>query len=206
MSVLAFTAFAGLLEMILELDGIWTGILAYLVLGALMLLYVLKVDKAPLSSVGLKRICIWDIPRGLLLGCCMFAAQQLPLLALKADYGMYAMPPDIVYIVVMSLYCLICVGLVEELIFRGFILQKTRAVCGSPVLSIGVNILLFYAVHWSSMQFTFGEFYSIAVNVLFLSVYFLKSERKSIVPLIVAHGFYDILTSVILPVFVFLTQ
>ena len=202
--MLAFTVFVGWLEGIMRTDGIWNGILAYLIPGAAIIIYVLKIERKQLSSVGLQKIRFWDITGGILLGLTMFAAQQIPLLFMKMDYTGYAMQPDPMYIVVMSLYCILCVGLVEELIFRGFIFQKTLAVCDSKILSIGINILLFYMIHWSSMQFTFGEFYSIAVNVILLCVYYFKSKSKSIVPLIIAHGLYDIMTSVLLPIVVFL--
>ena len=202
--MLAFTVFVGWLEGIIRTDGIWTGILAYLIPGTALIIYVLKVEKSPVSSVGLQKIRFWDIPGGLLLGFIMFAAQQIPLLLMKMDYSVYAMKPDLVYIIVMSLYCILCVGVVEELVFRGFILQKTQAVCDSKIICVGINILLFYIIHWSSMQFTFGEFYSLAVNVILLCAYYFKSKHKSIVPLIIAHSLYDILTSVILPIAVFL--
>lgn len=192
------------MEIVLQDSGIWAGVLFYLLLGALLIFYVWKIERAPLSSVGLQKICLRDIGGGLLLGTCMFVVQQIPLFLMKMDYSIYAMPPDAVYIVVMLLYCLICVGFVEELVFRGFIFQRTQEVCSSPAVSIGINILLFYAIHWSSVPLSFGGLYSIAVNVVLLSIYLLKSRKKSIVPLIIAHGFYDILTSVILPVVVFL--
>ena len=68
---------------------------------------------------------------------------------------------------------------------------------------MGINGLLFYAVHLFPLRFVFGEFYSIAVNTALLCLYFYKSKNKSLVPLMIAHGFYDVLTSVALPVFVF---
>lgn len=186
------------------ISNLLVGVLAYFIFGAILIFYVRKMEKAPLSSLGLKKIRFTDIVKGLLLGICMFIAQQIPLLILKMDYSAYAMAPDPFYIIVMPLYCFFCVGFVEELIFRGFILQKTLAVCHSKTVSILINILLFYAVHFfPAMRFSFGEFYSIAVNVLFLSIYFFKSKDKTLIPLIVAHGFYDTLTSVLLPLFIY---
>lgn len=180
------------------------GVLAYVIFGAILIFYVKKIEKAPLSSLGLKRIRPSDIIKGLLLGICMFIAQQIPLLILKMDYSAYAMAPDPVYIILMTLYCFLCVGLVEELVFRGFILQKTLSVCHSKTIAILINIVLFYAAHlFPAMRFSFGEFYSIAVNVLFLSIFFFKSKDKTLIPLIVAHGFYDTLTSVLLPVLLY---
>ena len=201
--MIIWTVFIGWLEVIFELNGLVPGVLAYLIPVLMLIIYVLKIEKAPIFSVGLDKICFSDIPKGLLLGFCMFVVQQIPLIIIKMDYSVYAMSPDLGYIIVMSLYCILCVGLMEELVFRGFILQKTQVVCDSKIISIGINILFFYAVHWSSLQFTFGEFFNIAVNVLILCLYFFKSKRKSIIPLIIAHGFYDILTSALLPIFIF---
>lgn len=186
------------------ISNLLIGVLMYFIFGAALIFYVRKIEKAPLSSLGLKKIRLSDIAKGLVLGFCMFIAQQIPLLIFRLDYSAYAMAPDPIYIIVMFLYCFLCVGLVEELIFRGFILQKTFAICHSKTASILINILLFYAVHFfPAMRFSFGEFYNIAINVLFLSIFFFKSKDKTLIPLIVAHGFYDTLTSVLLPLFVY---
>lgn len=204
--MMLLTILVNLLGNYLNLGGLMVGVLAYLLPCIILIFYVLKIEKSPLSSIGLKKIRFQDIPLGLLLGICMFITQQIPLLIIKLDYSAYAMEPDFVYILVMSLYCFLCVGFVEELIFRGFILQKTYAVCSSKIFSIVINILLFYAIHWASMQYTLGEFYNISVNVIFLSVYFFKSKHKSLLPLIIAHSLYDMLTSILLPIFVFYTM
>lgn len=186
------------------INNLLVGVLAYFIFGGGLIFYVRKIEKVPLSSLGLKKIRLSDIAKGLILGICMFIAQQIPLLILKMDYSAYAMAPDPVYIIVMSLYCFFCVGFVEELIFRGFILQKTLVICHSKTISILINIVLFYAVHlFPAMRFSFGEFYNIAVNVLFLSIFYFKSKDKTLIPLIVAHGFYDTLTSVLLPLFIY---
>lgn len=190
-----------------NISGLWIGVFEYLLVGAILLFYVVKIKKAPLSSLGLQKIRFGDFPRGFILGSCMFIAQQIPLLILGIDYSALAIAPDPVFILIMTLYCFFCVGFMEELIFRGFILQKTLFVCHSKIISILVNILLFYLAHWfSSRQFIFGEFYNIAVNVILLSVYFFQSKRKSLIPLIIAHGFYDMLTSVLLPVFIYMLK
>ena len=209
--IIAFAELAGYVlyvmwctyDMHLDKGGLWTGVLSYLFQFVITILLVVNADKQRICDIGLKRPVIWDIPKGLLLGCCMYAAQQLPLLLMGMDYSAYAMAPDWGYMIGMSLYCFLCVGVVEEVMFRGFILHKTQALCNSRAVCVGINIVLFYAVHLFPLRFVFGEFYSIAVNVVFLCVYFFRSKNKSLVPLIVAHGFYDVLTSVLLPVFVY---
>ena len=188
---------------LIDTGGLWIGVLWYFFQLAIVILLVVKVDKQRLCDIGLKKPVFWDIPKGLLLGCCMFAAQQIPLLLMGMDYSAFAMAPDWGFMIGMSLYCFLCVGIVEELIFRGFILHKTQALCKSRVVCVGGNCLLFYAVHLFPLRFVFGEFYSIAVNTVLLCLYFYQSKNKSLVPLMIAHGFYDVLTSVALPIFVF---
>lgn len=187
----------------LHVNGLWVGVAIYLACAAIIIFYVKKVEKKPLASIGLKAPVLADIPKGLLLGLCMFIVQQIPMVLMKYDYSVLAAAPDWGHIILMSLYCFLCVGFVEELIFRGFILQKTQELCRLKVVIIAINCLLFYAVHWPPVRFVFGEFFNIAVNTLFWCIYFYTSKNKSIIPLAVAHGFYDILVSFLMPTFLF---
>ncbi len=186
--------------------GLLAGVAAYWIPCGVLLFYVLKVEKQSLSFVGLKPLRVRHIFEGLGLGVCMFIVQQIPLLLMRMDYSAFAMKPDGVYIVVMVLYCFFCVGFAEELIFRGFLLKKTLAVFPQKWVCVGINILLFYLIHWFTMQHTFGEFYNLATNVVILCIYLFRKKEGTIVPLIAAHGFYDVLTSVVLPVFVYLLK
>ncbi len=66
--------------------------------------------------------------------------------------------------------------------------------------------MFFYLIHWFTMQHTFGEFYNLATNVVILCIYLFRKKEGTIVPLVIAHGFYDVLTSVGLPVFAYLLK
>lgn len=184
--------------------GLLTGVLAYWIPCAALLLYVLRVEKQPLSSVGLKPVCARQVFEGMGLGICMFIVQQIPLLLMKMDYSAYAMELDAVYIIVMLLYCFLCVGFAEELIFRGFLLKKTLDIFPQKWICVGINILLFYLIHWFTMQHSFGEFYNITMNVVILCIYLFRKREGTIVPLMIAHGLYDSLTSIVLPAAVYL--
>ncbi len=186
--------------------GLLAGVAAYWIPCFVLLIYVLKVEKQPLSLVGLKPIRAMHVLEGLGLGIGMFIVQQIPLLLMKMDYSAYAMAPDAVYIVVMLFYCFFCVGFAEELIFRGFLLKRTLDIFPQKWVCVGLNILLFYLIHWFTMQHTFGEFYNLATNTVILCIYLFRKKEGTIVPLIIAHGFYDALTSVGLPVFVYLLK
>lgn len=188
---------------IINTDHLFWGVVAYWGSAALIILYIMKIDKKNISYLGLKKLSFSDIKKGLLLGSGLFVAQQIPLLLMGMDYSFLAKEPDWGNLIVMSLYCIFCVGFVEELIFRGFILQKTQEVWNQKVFVIVINGLLFYAFHWPPIRFIFGEFFNITINTLILTMYFYKSKKKSIVPLMIAHGFYDILTEYLLPVFIY---
>lgn len=183
--------------------GLLAGIAAYWIPCAVLLFYVCRVEKQTLSSVGLKPIRKRHVFEGLGLGICMFIVQQIPLLLMKMDYSAYAMETDVAYMVVMALYCFFCVGFAEELLFRGFLLKRTLAVFPQKWVCVGLNILLFYLAHWFTMQHTFGEFYNLATNTVILCIYLFRKKEGTIVPLMIAHGFYDVLTSVVLSVFVY---
>lgn len=186
--------------------GILAGVAAYWIPCAALLFYVLKVEKQPLSLVGLKSIRARNVLEGVCLGAGMFIVQQIPLLLMKMDYSAFAMAPDAVYIAVMLFYCFFCVGFAEELIFRGFLLKKSLDIFPQKWVCVGLNILLFYLIHWFTMQHTFGEFYNLATNTVILCIYLFRKKEGTIVPLIIAHGFYDALTSLGLPVFVYLLK
>ncbi len=186
--------------------GYWLGILTYWVPSIILVLYILKVERKPLSFIGLKRICFKNIFEGLGLGIVMFIAQQIPLLIMGIDYSVFSMKPDFSYILITTFYCFFCVGFAEELIFRGFLLKKTLDICHIKWISIVINIILFYVIHWSSLPHNFGGFYSIAINTLILCIYYLLRKEKTLIPLMVGHGFYDTLTSVILPIFIYINN
>lgn len=186
-----------------HIDGLWIGVLTYLGTGLAIVLYVIKADKRSLAYLGLLRPVLIDLPNGILLGLVMFLAQQIPLIIMGMDYSVLAAEPDWGRIAIMSVYCFVCVGFTEELVFRGFILQKSLELCRSKSMAFVMNCLLFYAVHWPPVRFVFGEFFNIAVNSLILCAFLFQSKRKSLIPLMIAHGIYDILSVYLLPAFLF---
>lgn len=192
-----------LIANIFDADGLWVGIVSYVLSAAVVLLYVVKIEKKPVSYIGLKKPTFLDIPKGLLLGLGMFLVQQIPLLLMKMDYSILASQPKWGEIFIMTLYCFLCVGFTEELMFRGFILKKMQDLCNIKIIIVIINCILFYMFHFPPIRFVFGEFFNIAVNTIFLCVYYFKSKNKSIIPLIIAHGFYDILSAYLLPAFLY---
>ena len=189
---------------LLQADGLWIGILTYFLIASTILFYVVKIEKKPLSSIGLKSISINEIPLGIMIGIIMFTAQQIPLLIMGMDYKLFASPPDWIHIIVMSVYCIFCVGFTEEVMMRGFILHKSMTITKNKIILVFLNCVIFYIIHWPPVRFVFGEVFNITLNTIILCAFLSFSEKKSITPLIIAHGVYDILAVYLLPAFVYL--
>ena len=180
-------------------DGLWTGVAFYAACAGLVLLYILLARREGPGSLGLLPVSPRRLGEGVLLGAVMFGVQQVPLLLLGMDYSALAAPPQWGRILVMSLYCIFCVGFGEELVFRGFLLGSAQALFRSRWAAVALNCLLFYAFHWPPVRFVFGEFFNITVNTVLLCAYYYRSREKSLLPLMLAHGVYDILSAYLLP-------
>ncbi len=187
------------LSNLLHTDSLWMGVLTYAFVAIPILIYVSQVEKKPMSSIGLYRITVKEVLIGVIIGAVMFLAQQIPFLIMGTDYGMFASSPDWQFILVRSIFCIVCVGFTEEIVLRGFILHKSMLLFNNRVLAVILNCIVFYMIHWPPVRFVFGEFFNITLNTLILCGYFFISRKKSIVPLIVAHGVYDIMAIYLLP-------
>lgn len=188
------------LSNLLHTDSLWMGVLTYAFIAVPILLYVSRIEKKPISSIGLYRVTFKELLIGVIIGIVMFLAQQVPFLIMGIDYQIFAAPPDWKRILVMSIFCIVCVGFTEEVMLRGFILHKSMLLFNNKVLAVILNCIVFYIIHWPPIRFVFGEFFNISLNTLILCGYFFVSRKKSIVPLIVAHGVYDIIAIYLLPV------
>lgn len=69
----------------------------------------------------------------MVIGIVMFLVQQVPLLIMGVDYKIFASLPDWQRIIVMSVYCIVCVGFTEEVMLRGLILHKSMLLFNNNV-------------------------------------------------------------------------
>lgn len=97
------------------------------------------------------------------------------------------------------LYCIVAIGLVEEFVFRGFLLNKLENLTGSTVgVAVASSVLfgLFHALSGNVMQLFWT-----AIIGLILCMCKLKMKNCTLLSLIIAHGVYDALITVWLNVF-----
>lgn len=183
-------------------DSLWWGVVFFALTTAAILAYVVRVEKKPLRSIGLSRLTVHDLGAGVVLGIVSFCVQQIPFLAMGIDYKQFAAPPDWPQLLISFAYILLCVGVGEEIAFRGFILHKSNELFHSRIIAVFLNCVLFYMLHWPPIRFVFGEFFNTSLNTIIWSIYLFRSKKQSIVPLIIAHGIYNLFTS-LLPVIVY---
>ncbi len=92
------------------------------------------------------------------------------------------------------LYCISAIGLVEELVFRGFIYKKIREISQNEMTAVISSSILFGMFH------LFGGYIAQIIFTACLGAFFcfcrLKIKNCSILSLIIAHGIYDALITV----------
>ena len=92
------------------------------------------------------------------------------------------------------LYCILAIGPVEEFVFRGFIFEKIRRVCGKDVIAVIISSVLFGVFHLFS-----GNLVQMLMTA-FMGAFFcfcrLKIKNCSTLSLIIGHGVYDALITV----------
>jgi membrane protease YdiL (CAAX protease family) len=88
---------------------------------------------------------------------------------------------------------IVLVGFSEELLFRGYLLNRLTLIFGqsaaAKVLMVLISAFLFGIAHWS-MQSFWGSFQAGIVGLAFASAYLLNGQR--LWSLIVAHAAFDI--------------
>lgn len=91
-------------------------------------------------------------------------------------------------------YCILAVGLVEELIFRGFVYNKIKNICCNEIAAVVGSSVLFGAFH------IFGGNIGQIIVTAFIGALFcvcrIKIKGCTLLSLIIAHGIYDALITV----------
>lgn len=164
----------------------------------LLICYItLKVDGDPLSSIGLKHFSIMDVCHGVVLGIVLYFLQTLPpILFMHMAVPQYAVPFDISSFLSRLFFLTLTVGIAEEIIFRGYIFTKLNQLVSSKWSVILISCILFYAVHLTrTLTINGTHIYSTFVTTILFCYYLYSFSKKSIIPLIIAHGLYNTLTA-----------
>ena len=88
-------------------------------------------------------------------------------------------------------FCIIAVGLVEELVFRGTIYEYAKRIFGSDIGAVILSSLLFGAFH--ILRGNIAQLFVTAFIGALFCLFRLKIKNCSLLSLIIAHGIYDAL-------------
>lgn len=164
---------------------------------ALICYITLKVDGAPLSSIGLRSISILDLWHGVVLGIVLYFLQTLPpILFMHMPVPQYAVPFEVSSFLSRLFFLTLTVGIAEEIIFRGYIFTKLNQLFSSKWSVILISCILFYTIHLPrTLTINGTHIYSTFVTTILFCYYLYSFSKKSIIPLIIAHGLYNTLTA-----------
>jgi membrane protease YdiL (CAAX protease family) len=159
----------------------------------LVLIVIVKVGEGlPLSSIGLGTVRFWkSILWGLLLGVvCLLVAGVLVTLTHftggEAGKAMAKLPTWLVWLIVLR------AGVVEELCYRGYAIERLHALGLPRGLAAGVPLVIFGIGHWT------GGWANIVIALVLgaiLALFFVW--RRDLVANMIGHWFVDFVGNVL---------
>lgn len=139
-----------------------------------MLVYVLRVERRPLSSIGFRRLGARDIAIGIGAGIAMLAALAcvyyliFPLLHWDLSQGMNRLAATPLW---WRLISTVRAAVSEELLFRGYAMERLRELSGSRGIAAGASCAVFMLDHvptWGWQHLAIAGIGGIALTVLYL--------------------------------------
>jgi membrane protease YdiL (CAAX protease family) len=166
-------------------EAVWWG------LGALTLLWVLLVERLPLSSIGLRRITWKTVAWGLAAAILMMTTVILSYAVIFPMFGLEMNTAEVGRITHVPLWLqtatMVRAGVVEEIIFRGYAIERLETLTGSVWAAGIVSAAVFIAVHlgsWGYAQLIVVAFGAATLTVLY-------SVRRDLPSNMLAHFLTD---------------
>lgn len=176
-------------------SGIVIRELAILAITAFVLWIVVAREHLPLSSVGLRfdrvgRSIGWGI--GLAVVAFVILAGVL---AGYSAFGIhYGEGTSISRALPVTLLAVLRAGISEEMLYRGFALERLQSLTGSKWIAAAVTLVLFAAFHFR--QGMPGVFIALVIGALFTAFYLWK---RDLLANITGHFLVDFVPNVLLP-------
>ena len=132
------------------LGSLWGGEVVWAAFFVVILLYVLLVERRPLSSIGFRRPKVWDIPIGIL---AMFAIVAGDAAISVVEVRLHlAVKPQIAALMATPFsyraFIAIRAAVVEETAFRGYGFERITNLTGNKWLAALVTFALFSVAHY----------------------------------------------------------
>ena len=176
-------------------SGIVVRELAILAVTAFVLWIVVSRERLPLSSIGLRFDRIGrSIGWGLGLAVAAFAILLACLAGFSALDIRYGEGASISRALPVTFLAVLRAGISEEVLYRGFALERLQSLTGSKWIAAAVTLVLFAAFHFR--QGAAGVFLAFVLGVLFTAFYLWKRDLLAI---ITGHFLVDSVPNVLLP-------
>lgn len=138
-----------------------------------------------------------DILKQLAAGLYVFSISAMILTAVSltvGDYKYFLIGPkqtDIILIIYNIFFYILFVGTSEEILFRGYFMQRIEAISGSKKISVVLSAIIFGLWHFPGGN-NFVQVFITTVLGAFYGISLYKVKYCSVLSLIIAHGLYNI--------------
>ena len=170
-------------------------------LVAVLLIIVVFWERRPIDSIGIRKMTgrdiLWGVI-GFLIGALSFIltmplVQGLGLETTSAGIGQLARVPIFLRIAVVF-----TAGITEEILFRGYPIERLTSMTGSPVLGAAISYVVFVVLH---LPF-WGPGGAIQIGVWSLIVTWLYVRRRNLPACMLMHILNDAYAFLLLPIFI----
>ena len=180
----------------LATGGIVAREVAILALTALLLWIVVKGERLPLSSIGIRTTGIArSLAWGVALAIICFAA-AIGCLAIYGAMGIhYGEGQAISRALPVTTLAVVRAGISEEVLYRGFAIERLQAITGNTSLAAGISLILFAAFHFR--QGLAGVVLALVLGAVLTGFYLWK---RDLISNMFAHFLVDFIPNVLLVV------
>lgn len=178
----------------------WGLVIHWLNLAALVFVVILM-EKRPLRSIGLQRFRWWTLPLGAIAGIAIFASSPLiaklnTVLGLTGDQGLY---PFLLSLPVwLRALLVLTAGIFEEVLFRGYAIERLLEMTGSKWIAGFVTVTAFTLAHIPAVGFP----HLLPVLIVSILVTLLYLWKRDLMVNVIAHIVIDGIPLLILPVLI----
>jgi membrane protease YdiL (CAAX protease family) len=164
---------------------------------------VVVIERQPLTSIGVRKLKLWDVTLAILAGLIAFFgiglvySLLLPALHVKTSTGTATASGIIALPIWLRLAIVIRAAVVEEVIWRGYGLERLSSLTGSRPFAAFLTLAGFTYAHlagWGAAHLIAAGFAGLIITLFYL-------WRRNLVAAMIAHGVTDALALVVLPLF-----
>jgi len=172
--------------------------LVYILLVAIPFVICI-IMKRPIGALGFKKE---DLLKQILIGCGIFAflasLMTIAVLVLGENAKMLigSKLTGIGSIIYSIVFLIVFVGMGEEILFRGYFLERFKTLTGSVAWAIILSSILFGAWHFPGGQDFLQVFITAMIGAI-LGFSMLKFKNCSTLSVVIAHGLYDVFLMVL---------